>query len=614
MSAGFERKEGHVSYRRFKLSDHQADAYGLSGFDLDRLGRYVVLAGANGSGKSRILTALRTSVDQVDNANGTGGFRVYEKLIEDLERGLIADSPDGSSIEQLRAQMESVRPTVETDFPALVKPIWFVPQSTSDVPIERAADPELQSSYENSSSGPTTAHGPSAVYYLLWLIKRGISLESPRYAGDTAAQKFLARRDEFLALATELVGAKFDIDSAGTFLFNGKHYQAAPLSSGQKVLLQLAVSLHAYGKNLAEAVLVLDEPETHLHPSILVNVLERLEVLSPRGQIWIATHSVPLIAYVVSKQPNAIYCVHDGKVEYAERDPERVLAELLGDETGIAQLHALTGLPSDLAIVNYATQCLTNPQVAGHRGADPQEAQMVGLITGVPGVARVLDVGAGKGRLLDALGHHFKENLITRVDYVALDELGHERMACEQTINAHYRKSRGRWFESFGELETSEGSESFDLAVLCNTLHEIEPEKWSETLLDIARCLKPDGQLLLVEDLEIKVGELPHPGGFLVLDTADIELLCPGTEPIVPSVHPRRGNLKAHPIPRSRLLRVTEESVRAAIGSVLRWSSEQIRHVREEKNPSYRAALRYSFLLQQNVNASLYLGEAKRTS
>ncbi len=47
-----------------------------------------------------------------------------------------------------------------------------------------------------------------------------------------------------------------------------------------------------------------------------------------------------------------------------------------------------------------------------------------------------------------------------------------------------------------------------DAVVLCNCLHEIEPRHWPEVFAQIAACLSDEGVLIMVEDLEIPVGEL----------------------------------------------------------------------------------------------------------
>lgn len=76
---------------------------------------------------------------------------------------------------------------------------------------------------------------------------------------------------------------------------------AVSLSDGQKVLLKLAVQLHAQQIALTDALVFLDEPENHLHPAVLNEVIDILLSKVETGQVWIATHSVSLIANLVAR-------------------------------------------------------------------------------------------------------------------------------------------------------------------------------------------------------------------------------------------------------------------------------------------------------------------------
>ena len=99
----------------------------------------------------------------------------------------------------------------------------------------------------------------------------------------------------------------------------GKPLALANLSDGQKVLIQLAVALHAQNGKLDNTVFLLDEPENHLHPSALIEFLDALELVAPSAQFWIATHSVPLLAHIANKEPMAIWYVEDGAISNAGR-------------------------------------------------------------------------------------------------------------------------------------------------------------------------------------------------------------------------------------------------------------------------------------------------------
>jgi hypothetical protein len=72
----------------------------------------------------------------------------------------------------------------------------------------------------------------------------------------------------------------------------GRRFQAAELSPGEGVLLTWAILLHQQAPSLQDAVVLIDEPEAHLHPSVQQHILSSIRaVLGDRGQLWAVTHS-----------------------------------------------------------------------------------------------------------------------------------------------------------------------------------------------------------------------------------------------------------------------------------------------------------------------------------
>jgi predicted ATPase len=98
----------------------------------------------------------------------------------------------------------------------------------------------------------------------------------------------------------------------------GKPLTDSGLSDGQKVHIQFAVALHAQKGRLDNTVFIMVEPENHLHPSALIE----FEVAN-NSQFWIATHSVPLLAYLAHKEPMSIWYVEDGKVSNAGKNQNK---------------------------------------------------------------------------------------------------------------------------------------------------------------------------------------------------------------------------------------------------------------------------------------------------
>lgn len=608
-----------MTFTNFKITQSDFDTKGIHPFEFERLGDFVVLAGPNGGGKSRILQAMeeasiRDDMEAATFVEARDRLRRLQ-LFGEVSEGLDESSDEIAGLKQTIARSEprltwgdsAKRPVV----------IRFVPGAMEVPSLRDTTDDGLDQAIERATRLGMTELGESALKYLYVHLKHGQMAELDKYQDVDEARQWLRRRDSLLEAIHAMVQVEVSIDFKNQLFLNGRPYTSAPLSKGQGILLQLAVALHARSATLSNAVLVLDEPETYLHPSALVDVIGRLEAALGGGQFWIATHSVPLIAYIASRRPDAFYLVKDGKIRYAERDPDMILNGLLGGEEGVGQLHHLTGLPGDLAMLNYATQCLFSPSVVGHRDGDPQEHQVLEVLTlDALHRHRVLDVGAGKGRLVHAIGQYQKGQAFPMLDYFALDLSVADRRSCIEAIGAYFPEPESRWFGCIDQITAQHGDARMDTVILCNVLHEVPPGQWMTLMGDMASVLQNEGTLLLVEDLEIKVGELPHAGGFIVLDTEDLELLFPDArragDEIRCCVHPTKPHLKAHRIPRSRLLSIDEASIRDAIVNVAAWSGQQIRALRQADNAGYRISLRHAFLQQQYVNARLYLDNTVR--
>lgn len=85
----------------------------------------------------------------------------------------------------------------------------------------------------------------------------------------------------------------------------------ANLSDGQKILLQFCLVIYSQETALKDLILILDEPENHLHPSVIIETLDRIQKCNSNGQIRIATHSIPLLAHF---DPSLIWYAENNKI------------------------------------------------------------------------------------------------------------------------------------------------------------------------------------------------------------------------------------------------------------------------------------------------------------
>lgn len=90
---------------------------------------------------------------------------------------------------------------------------------------------------------------------------------------------------------------------------SGDSHPLTTLSSGELVALQLMHFMRLHYRR--GSILLVDEPEQHLHPSLQVEVVNSIRGESTDGQLWLATHS-----------PNVLNAVDSRDVVTLARDPE----------------------------------------------------------------------------------------------------------------------------------------------------------------------------------------------------------------------------------------------------------------------------------------------------
>jgi len=123
--------------------------------------------------------------------------------------------------------------------------------------------------------------------------------------------------------------------------FNGKKISINQLSSGEKQLFCQAVYLQKL--NLQDSIILIDEPETSLHPTWQRNILKLYQNIGKNNQIIVATHSPHVIASVKPESlfvlyPNAetakIEPINMAKAHKHTKgvEPNRILQEIMGME------------------------------------------------------------------------------------------------------------------------------------------------------------------------------------------------------------------------------------------------------------------------------------------
>jgi ABC-type cobalamin/Fe3+-siderophores transport system ATPase subunit/SAM-dependent methyltransferase len=604
----------------------QVEALGLSQVAFHNLKQLVVLAGPNGSGKSRVLQLLtqtatydQSRISSRDNLQRQKreigeALRIHDAGQVQPEERVVAWRSQFKQMDEGLQRLACITLDEETE---KISVLNFVPRRVDLLDSRTITPIDLRNRAERAIAPGVDVLWETALPYIQRLQNRMWEVTHPSYEGTPEDhQNAVDSYARLKGLIEGLLATRLSRSLDGEAIVFDKPIAASNLSEGQRILLQLAVAVHP-AHDEKGIVLTMDEPENHLHPAALISILDRVRLALPNTQIWIATHSVPLMAHLYDKQPDCLYFVEGGAVTFAGTKPQLVLRGLLGDDREQSKLLRFIDLPHSLAALQFAAACLIQPTVADHQYNDSQLVQVRNLLNASRAQnskLKILDFGAGKARLLGGLAEN-SENVSSEFDYVAYDADPTYNEERERQLLDVYRSAGGRCFADIDQLFAGHAEGSFDAVVMCNVLHEIDPDDWLAVLGEsgpVHRALGAHGNLLLVEDFRIPVGELPNPRGFFLLNTIHLQKLFNITrqsELGLIHAHDARGDgrLIAHVIPRQILPRLTSESRKAAIQALRETCARQLEERRQQSDTSYKAGLLNALWSQQYVNCALYL-------
>lgn len=584
-----------------ELEPELAKKVGLVPVKLDRLGKLVLLVGPNGHGKTRIMRLVQTMMGGGDALHGVVPDRITGTRSGDQERMIALEYSLGGGFYRARD---------------------FTPSNfNSQLDVSRRS---IDLGTAHVSIDIVLTHAARMLY----------DAEHPRGRTRESVQRELRRVHALDKVLRALLGdgLGYDVGPTGDVIpiLFGRPFEPQELSRGQHVLLCWAHMLSQQHDELASSILFFDEPELHLHPDACWKAIERLmdEVLGEHSQIWLATHSLPLVASACSKfGTDVLHYVQKGKVEHAGNKIEKVMGGLLGGHDQRETLNTFLGDVDRLAFDQFAAECLMAPGVAEFRDKDDQGTQVTGLLRErlQHGSVDMLEYAAGRGRLAMATARllaSLPPGTCERLTYATYhhlgfasgDEVGATRNALAAIaatgakIKMYFDRPPGE-HAARGALVADElractvpGSRKFDLVLMANTLHEVPVQEWQSTFEDLAEVMTPQGELLLVEDQRPRIGELPYKQGFLILDRIDLRALF-GVE--VRGGEAQEGRLTAFLVPRAALRNVNADTIHAALRTLERRARDEVKRLRERGDPSAKAGRLHALYAMMSINVQL---------
>ena len=122
---------------------------------------------------------------------------------------------------------------------------------------------------------------------------------------------------------------------------NNQQISLSSLGSGYEMMFSLIYSYHMSEQNKKNMIILIDEPELHLHPKIQQNFVDFLLEISKNAQIIITTHSsllVKQLSYnnyvktIILKNDKTISLIGDRKLSYVSSNETNYLAFGLATE------------------------------------------------------------------------------------------------------------------------------------------------------------------------------------------------------------------------------------------------------------------------------------------
>lgn len=285
-------------------------------------------------------------------------------------------------------------------------------------------------------------------------------------------------------------GEDKDYEGFKEYIFN----QASP---GERNLFYMSIFLAALTTHRPNGrlVIILDEPELHMHASKVTAFIDLIEQELPNAALWVATHSIHLIPRFTFDE---MIFIEDGKV--IQRNSgiyRRIFDSIIGSSSAIEEfMRDLT----EWEMCCFISECFTQPPKTVNSKNDQQTQKICKVVQELFNVVKegealkILDFGAGKGRIGSALD----ELDSGRIEYYTYD-------LTDKEYNKHIKNKIKHHKEHYVNL--NDIKIEFNAVLLVNVLHEIPPTNWVSVFAEINKILVGRGVLILCEALTLTSGE-----------------------------------------------------------------------------------------------------------
>ena len=307
----------------------------------------VVLAGSNGSGKTRILESILdyfqkivNHIEHIENENVAGVF------FETDEQSCLKEGYDSNMLYLIlnyyndENNVERGRKVVEENLKVFPK-IIYVPTETNFQKVE-IASPMLFREYKflNIVDSGLIKDVPS---YIATRITELANEQESIPMGEKRKAVFREINEifEILDLDIKISGISKNAKSIPIFTNSaGDKFDINELSSGEKQLFLRTLAIKML--NPENSIILIDEPELSLHPKWQQRIVDVYRKIGKNNQIIIATHSPHILGSVRKENIMLLDKDDEGKIVVRTGDElydsygqptDRVLKDIMGLET-----------------------------------------------------------------------------------------------------------------------------------------------------------------------------------------------------------------------------------------------------------------------------------------
>ena len=312
----------------------------------------VVLAGSNGSGKTRILESIldyfQKIVNHIENEN------VAEVFFETDEQNCLNQGYDSNMLylilnyynDENIVERGRGRKVVEENLKVFPK-IIYVPTEINFQKMNTASTTLVQE-YKFINIVNTNLIKDIPSYIATKMISAMLKNKNEK-VGDVQKKVFNEINEIFENLSIDVKVEDISQDGRNITLFtnsSGDEFDINELSSGEKQLFLRTLAIRML--NPENSIILIDEPELSLHPKWQQRIVDVYRKIGKNNQIIIATHS-----------PHILGSVRKENIMLLDKDDDRKIVVRTGDE-----LYDSYGQPTDRVLKDImGLETTRNPKV-----------------------------------------------------------------------------------------------------------------------------------------------------------------------------------------------------------------------------------------------------------